>query len=105
MSLQKQPPIVSKKIRQSAKGQPCTMLSPVCCGDSNKVALRHYNGLSGGQGWGRKADDIFAFYGCQSCEDWFALGHDTRELKDSYMLNAMIKTQRKLFDAGLLEVK
>ncbi len=104
MSLQKQKPIVSNKLRKAAEGQQCTMMSPECSGDSNRVAFRHLNSLNAGQGWGRKADDLFGFDGCQECENWYALGHAPRDLKDSYALNAMIKTQRNRYDMGILKV-
>ncbi len=96
--------IVSKKIRQSAEGEDCTMQSPQCNHNPEQVCLRHINGLASGKGWRRKGNDPFAFYGCQPCEDWYALGDADRAIKDSYALNALLRTQTILFAKGLLKV-
>ena len=103
--IQKNLKIVSTKIRKSAEGQDCAMRAPGCNGNSETVCFRHYNGLAGGSGWGRKSDDLFGFYGCQNCEYWYALGDTDRAIKDSYFLGAMIRTQRILVNSEIIIIK
>ena len=59
----------SKRLRDSANGAPCAMLGPNCTGIS--AAWRHSNHGQHGKGTGIKAHDLFGFYGCQPCEDWY----------------------------------
>ena len=65
----------NKKLRESARGQECTMLGPYCTGGGearNDVCWRHSNEQRHGKGTGIKANDLFGFYGCQNCEDWYS---------------------------------
>ena len=62
----------SPKLRKSADGAPCCMRGPTCNGGQGDVAWRHSNHARHGKGMGQKAHDLFGFYGCQPCEDWYA---------------------------------
>lgn len=62
----------SKRLRHSANGAPCCMRGPRCNGGQGDVAWRHSNHARHGKGTGQKAHDLFGFYGCQPCEDWYA---------------------------------
>jgi hypothetical protein len=58
----------TSKIRQSAKGEDCTICIPgVCNGRNETVVLCHSNDLSDGKGMGLKARDECAAYGCDAC--------------------------------------
>lgn len=56
------------KIRQSARGEDCTInLEGVCSYDPDTVVWCHSNRASDGKAMGRKADDDRGAYGCSSC--------------------------------------
>ena len=55
----------SKKWRDAAKGQPCTMQLPGCNGDQETTVLAHRNGA----GMGTKSDDFDAADMCSHCHD------------------------------------
>ena len=102
-TLQKSKPVHSKKIRDSARGEYCTMISPRCSGDPAKVALRHSNLLEHGKGRGIKASDLEAFYGCTECEDWFTDPDVPRETRYNYYKFAKNNTHIRLKEKGLIE--
>ena len=55
----------SKKIRESARGEACTMRIQGCMPDRETVVLAHLNGA----GVGLKALDIHGAYLCRNCHD------------------------------------
>ena len=58
----------SKKYRDGAKGQPCTMRLPgICNGNPETTVLAHANGA----GMGMKADDFDAADMCSDCHSAF----------------------------------
>lgn len=69
--LQKQTTRHIQKIRDSARGEDCTMLSPMCNGDPLTVVWCHSDHSDHGRGFGFKAHDIFGFYGCSGCNAWY----------------------------------
>ena len=102
MLIPKNKPFRSKKVRDSAKGEACTMLSPDCNGNPESVCLRHSNLLEHGKGRGIKASDLEAFYGCQWCEDWFTNPNIPRGIRYSYYERAKRKTHDRLRKKGIL---
>ena len=77
----------NNKLRQSAQGQNCTMFGPTCTGGGearNDVCWRHSNEQKHGKATGIKAHDIFGFYGCANCEDWYTGNTITKEQKKHY---------------------
>ena len=58
-----------KKIRDSARGQECTVQSPCCNHNPETVVFAHY-GEPGEKGIGLKPDDTSGAYACSSCHDW-----------------------------------
>lgn len=102
----KQPAIVSKVLRASAFGEACTLRLVGCVGDYG-VVLAHIR--TKGVGGGRKPDDIASCYACANCHDLI----DGRKpwpgrlapRRGDAILEAMIRTHRRMFDKGLLEVK
>jgi hypothetical protein len=56
------------KIRQSARGEDCTInLEGVCNYDPDTVVWAHSNKAIHGKSMGRKADDEWGAYACFSC--------------------------------------
>ena len=90
------------KIREFAKGKPCTvMIEGICNHDPETSVMAHLNG----SGMAMKDDDIFVAICCSACHD--AL--DGRRITDyTYEelhyahLRGMTRTQRMLLKAGLI---
>lgn len=58
--------IESKKLRDSANGQPCTLnIAGVCLYTTDTTVLCHFPDES--HGISRKSDDISAGFGCEAC--------------------------------------
>jgi hypothetical protein len=113
--MQKIRPIRSKKLRQSAKGEDCTFQIPgVCNGNPETTGLCHLPDES--HGMGRKSDDHCSAYGCSDCHDVidgrvkFKPG-DPKTFavisvdKEFYMRRAMVRTQRRMIEKGLIVIK
>lgn len=65
---QKQPPLVSTVLRQSARGETCTLRLPGCqCGRVD-VFLCHLR-FFGWAGIAQKPHDFLAVFACQHCHD------------------------------------
>lgn len=66
MNLQKQSRHESKRLRDSARGQPCLVRIPgVCNFNSETTVLAHING----GGMGTKKSDLFGAFCCSACHD------------------------------------
>jgi hypothetical protein len=70
---QRQPRWESKKLRDSARGRDCTMRSPWCNGNPETTVWCHSNHSEHGKANGTKAHDIFGFYGCSDCHNYYDL--------------------------------
>ena len=98
-------PIRIKQIRDSARGQPCTIEIPgVCNHDPQTTVLAHYQPPGHG-GMGTKPDDSSAAYACSSCHDqldgrttWWDAGSS----KDWYWFRGMRQTWRLLLENEVL---
>jgi hypothetical protein len=99
--LQKQNPVHSKKIRDSARGENCTMNSPCCNHNTETTVFCHLNESFAGKGLGLKSVDI-GFYGCYACHK----AYDEGKLEDEYfyLLRAVIKTWLRMMEKGLVKV-
>ena len=90
-------------IRQSARGEECTLQSAVCNHNNDTVVFCHVR--LPGDGMSMKPPDYFGFYGCSAC-------HDVQERRDitsgAYgfedLLIALRRTQDKLAAKGLLHI-
>lgn len=106
-SYQKPTKIRSKKIRDSAKGESCTLRIPgICNGNPKTTVFAH---LPGNKGTGTKNHDIFGVYSCSVCHDWMdnrihAKGDAAFLNARGEMLRALMETQLKLVEKGLLKV-
>lgn len=102
----------SKKIRDSAKGEDCTLrIVGICNFNPNTTVLCHENGA----GVAYKAHDIHSCYGCSDCHawldgGWFKYYQSTgieppyHYLVDSEFKRAMIETQSILIQKNLIQV-
>jgi hypothetical protein len=92
--------IKSPKVRKSAEGESCTMrLVGICDRDPKNVSLCHVNSFR--KGVGNKSHDIHAYYGCNSCH-----AEETANRVDaSDILRAMMETQDRMIQKGLIEVR
>ena len=96
--------IRSKKIRDSARGEYCTLRIPdVCNHNPETVVFAH---LPGNKGTGTKNHDLFGVYACCECHDWADGRHwkVVNESKSSAYLRALQETQIKLIEKGLIKV-
>lgn len=99
--------IKSKKLRDSAKGQECTLRIPgICNFNPETVVLAHLPDES--HGMSRKSDDISACFSCSSCHDLLD-GRGGPQIgkseKEWYMRRAQTRTLRKWLEMGLITVK
>jgi hypothetical protein len=94
----------SQKLLDFAAGQSCVL----CGADDGTVVAAHYSGLYSsalGKGMGQKAWDFCTAHLCHRCHtdmDKYAEGN-TEERAVRFMV-AILKTQKRLFDAGWLKV-
>lgn len=97
----KRAPYRNPKILQAAKGQDCTLNSPVCNYNPETVVFCHLNERFAGKGLSQKADDIAGFFGCSACHSLY----DSGKLEDQYfyLLRAMHRTIINLIDRGILK--
>ena len=96
--------IKSKKIRESARGEDCTLRLGFC--SSNETVVLCHIGKR--RGMGLKCSDTFAIYSCASCHDVI-----DRRVKSTFSndelntqkLRALEETQELLIRKELLVVK
>lgn len=98
----KNPPLVSKQLRNSAEGEECTLNGPNCNHDTATTVLCHLRFFNWA-GISQKPHDFLAAYGCSACHDDLdkrtgAIGHED-------ILRALGKTLMRLYQKGLLTVK
>ena len=103
-SLAKTAYVRSAKIRQSARGESCTLNSPLCNYDPDTVVWCHSNFGEHGKGYGIKAHDIFGFYGCSGCHDWLDNGKWVAEEKRFLFSLAHARSLLRLIEKGIVKV-
>lgn len=101
--------IKSKKMRDSARGEECTLqIAGVCNGNAETVVLCHFPDES--HGIGTKADDISAGYGCSACHDAI----DRRSIstltptsveRQFYMRRSQTRTLRRMIEKEVICIK
>jgi hypothetical protein len=95
--------IVSQKLRDSAKGQPCMFQIPGICQPNNEtVCLCHLP--SDIKGMGNKSDDFHAAFGCHSCHQAIDLHRLSKESELFYSMRALQRTMRNWVARGLVIV-
>lgn len=95
-------PLVSAKLRQSAKGRPCTVRWHGCDGGGETTVLAHLRTWNGA-GTGQKGDDTFACFACHSCHD-AADGRRGERVPADVLMRALRETQAIWLDEGLLKI-
>ena len=104
-------PIRIQKIRDSAKGEACTLNFDGCMGKHPSVVFCHSNYNFHNKGASQKADDIFGCYGCSNCHDKYDGRKEDREAKLSTwpefkydkFYRAMCLTWQRLIHRGILK--
>lgn len=83
-------PFRSQKIRDSARGHPCTLNLPgICIGGTETTVLCHIRDRH--KGMGQKASDHSAVYGCFACHAYIDVQHGTRpRLSDLEVATAIL---------------
>lgn len=94
--------IRSKKIRNSAKGEKCTINGPNCNYNIETTVFCHLDELWAGKGTGLKADDI-GFYACYNCHN----DTQNRNIDDHYfyLARGMYRTWKRLIELGLVKME
>lgn len=100
--------IESKAMRQSARGEVCTLqIMGVCRGDSSTTVLCHLPDES--HGLARKSDDVSSCYGCAACHDVIDGRRKWPEAEkaqaDWYLRRAQVRTIRRMVDKGIINIK
>lgn len=89
-------------LRKLARGRPCMVRIPkVCNFNPETTVLAHLNGA----GMGRKAHDLHGAWTCAACHQWLDGGFSreaSKNVRDLYHLEAVIRTQEALIEEGLL---
>lgn len=94
--------VVSNKLRNSAKGQACTLRLEGCGYDDGTVVLAHLP--CGQKGMGMKGPDVIACFACDNCHSIID-GRKRGEYEGSDLLRALAETQLIWIRGGLLVVK
>ncbi len=95
--------IVSTKLRDSARGQPCTFQIPgICNHDSATVVLCHLP--SDIKGIGNKSDDFHAAFGCVKCHETIDNHRLSAEDCLYYSMRALQRTLHIWVQSGLVFV-
>lgn len=102
--MRKAPAFRSKTLRDSARGQCCTLQIPgICNGNPETTVLCHLP--SGTHGLGYKSDDYWAVFGCSSCHDMIdgRTSYDWQpgELEETY-LQALHATYRQWLEESVM---
>lgn len=91
-------------LRRSARGQQCALnIVGVCNYDPSTVVLAHLRGYGGGEGMGRKPDDLAGVYACSDCHDAIDRRVFSPEFEDNrerYLIRALIRTHTRMMEAA-----
>jgi hypothetical protein len=95
----------SKRLRDSARNQPCMVRLPgVCCHNPETTVLAHL----GGAGMGIKSNDMHGAFACNACHDQID-GRTKRVFDLEYLKNAfydgMVRTQAYWLQNGYITIK
>ena len=93
--------VVSKKLRDSARDQTCTLRLQGYGYDDGTVVLAHLP--CGQKGMGMKGPDVIACFACDSCHSIID-GRKRGEYETADLLRALAETQVHWIERGLLKV-
>ena len=98
--------IKSNQIRQSARGEGCTInIYSVCNYDPETTVYAHVKSPMSGY---KSSDLAGGIYCCSSCHDALdrrVINESFESERDAYTLRAVQKTLHKLFEKGIVTVK
>lgn len=99
--------IRSKKIKDAARGSPCTLRIAGCCNyDTETTVLSHIRDFKTG-GTGLKPDDICAVFACMACHD--AIDRRSKKLSSEdryfYIARGLVRTIEHLYSCGIIIIK
>ncbi|TFF09688.1 DUF1364 family protein [Pseudomonas sp. BCA14] len=94
--------VESKKLRESARGQACTLRLAGCGYDDDTIVLAHIP--CGQKGIGMKGPDVIACFACDSCHSIID-GRKRGEFEVADLLRALAETQLHWIGKGLLKVQ
>ena len=95
--------VISQKLRDSARGQDCTLqLVGVCNHRAETTVLAHLPCGMGGMGM--KSPDVMAVFACSDCHSEIDHGGINR-LTAREILRAIAKTQMHWIESGLMTIK
>lgn len=105
--MQRVEPIRSKKITDSAKGQPCTLeIIGACNGDPATTVFAHFPDES--HGLARKSDDCSGGYACSACHDVIDGRRPWPELESAhaqwYLRRSQTRTVRSMLQREILKI-
>jgi hypothetical protein len=94
--------IKSKKITQSARGEVCTLNTPVCTNNTDTTVFCH--APSEVKGMGNKSPDYWGAYGCQQCHTYLDGNNETRLDRLAYWYRGIFRTMRRLYEKGIIRI-
>lgn len=97
----------SSKLKDFARGQPCTLRLPCCNADPETTVCCHLPG--GIRGMGLKTDDWHSIHACSACHDALdgrstMVGMNRTEVL-AQCIQAMYRTTQARIDAGLITIR
>jgi hypothetical protein len=95
--------LISKKLRDSARGQQCTLRLDGCLYSPETVVLCHVPG-TGMKGTGMKTIDVCAVFGCDNCHSIID-GRKRGEWSYKDIVRALAETWVIWLDLGLITYK
>lgn len=104
MLLPKHRALRSKTLRDSAKGEDCTLqVAGVCQNDTATVVLAHLD--TEGKGMAYKSPDYAGAFACSACHAAIDQHLIPEEDRQFYMLRGMLRTWARWIDMGLISIK
>lgn len=94
--------VVSQKLRDSARGQMCTLRTCICNHNPETTVLAHLPSPIAGKG--TKSDDWHACFACSSCHSAMDRRSPVETNWPAARLRALQETQRIWFDMGLMTI-
>ena len=95
--------VVSNALRNSARGEMCTLRLQGCLPGTETVVLAHVPG-TGMKGIGMKVPDVCSCYACMNCHDIID-GRKRGEWDYRDIVRAMAETLMRFIEKGLLTIK